>query len=50
MIRIRIMSRFNPEKWAKEQFQHAKLGDKCRTERLVDIVAQAPDFKGVIAL
>ncbi|MGK0271150.1 MAG: hypothetical protein ACI88H_001804 [Cocleimonas sp.] len=40
------MSIFNPEKWAKEHFQHAKLGDKRRTERLVDITAQMTKNSG----
>jgi hypothetical protein len=46
MIRAPIMSIFNPEKWAKEHFQHAKLGDKRRTERLVDITAQMTKNSG----
>ncbi|WP_081248463.1 IS4/Tn5 family transposase DNA-binding protein [Shewanella baltica] len=37
------MSIFNSEKWAKDHFQHANLGDPHRTERFVNT---APNMAG----
>jgi hypothetical protein len=40
------MSIFNPEKWAKDHFQHANLGDSRRTERLVNTCANMAGSSG----
>lgn len=40
------MSIFNPKKWSQAHFQHAKLGDYRRTERLVNISANMAKSSG----
>jgi hypothetical protein len=36
----------NTEQWAKETFQHAELGDKRRSERLVQVACSLANHTG----